>query len=55
MPTMKLSQLDKLQLSARVSASGDASAQPGDFESAPVLVDAAPVVAAALLIDRIVK
>jgi cytochrome c-type biogenesis protein CcmH len=55
MPTMKLSQLDKIQLSARVSASGDASAQPGDFESAPVLVDAAPEVAAALLIDRIVK
>lgn len=55
MPTMKLSQLDKIQLSARVSASGEASPEAGDFESAPVVVDAAPEVAAALLIDRIVK
>ena len=55
MPTMKLSELDQVQLSARISASGDASAQPGDFESAPVTIDNGPDAAAALLIDQIVK
>lgn len=55
MPTMKLSQLEQVQLSARISASGDASAQPGDFESAPVLLDTGPAGVAALLIDRVVK
>ena len=53
MPARKLSELAQVQLSARVSASGDASARPGDFESAPVLVDNGAEVAAALLIDRI--
>lgn len=55
MPTVKLSELQQVQLSARVSASGDAMPRSGDFESAPVLVEAAPEVAAALLIDRVVK
>ncbi|MGY0619729.1 tetratricopeptide repeat protein [Lysobacter sp. A378] len=55
MPTMKLSQLDQVQLSARISASGDASAQPGDFESASVTIDTGPEAAAALLIDQVVK
>lgn len=55
MPTKKLSELSTVQLSARISASGEAMPRSGDFESAPVDVDAAPDVAAALLIDRVVK
>ena len=55
MPTMKLSQLENVQLSARISASGNAMQASGDFESAPVEVASAPEVAAALLIDRVVK
>lgn len=55
MPTVKLSALDRVQLSARVSASGNAIAQPGDFESAPVLVEVVPGASAALLIDQVVE
>lgn len=55
MPTLKLSQLAQVEISARVSASGDATAHPGDFEAAPVLTDVAPNAAAALLIDRVVE
>lgn len=55
MPTAKLSALEHVQLSARISASGDAMSRSGDFESAPVQVETAPEVAAALLIDRQVK
>lgn len=55
MPTSKLSQLDRVEIIARISASGDATAQPGDFESAPALVDIGPDAAAALMIDRVVE
>lgn len=55
MPTLKLSQLDRVELIARISASGDATARPGDFESTPMQVDTAPDAAAALLIDRVVE
>jgi len=55
MPTMKLSQLERVELAARVSASGDAIPAPGDFESAPVVVDTAADAAAALTIDRVVE
>lgn len=55
MPTKKLSELDHVQLSARISASGEAMPRSGDFESAPVDVKAGPEAAAALLIDRVVK
>lgn len=55
MPTMKLSELEQVQLSARISASGEATARRGDFEAAPVDVDAGPEGAAALVIDRVVK
>lgn len=55
MPTKKLSELEQVQLSARISASGEAMARSGDFESVPVEVEGAPEVAAALLIDRVVK
>ena len=54
MPTTKLSQLDRVELTARISASGDASAQPGDFESTPSVVERSTG-AAALLIDRVVE
>lgn len=33
MPTLKLSQLDQVEVLARVSASGNATPQPGDFEA----------------------
>lgn len=35
MPTMKLSQLDRVEVLARVSASGEATPQAGDFEATP--------------------
>ncbi|MDX1550368.1 MAG: tetratricopeptide repeat protein [Lysobacter spongiicola] len=55
MPTQKLSDLEQVRLSARISASGDATAKPGDFESEPVLVDVSPDAAAALMVDRVVQ
>lgn len=54
MPTLKLSQLDKVELRVRVSASGDATAQAGDLEAAPLLVTVAPHAVAAVTIDRVV-
>jgi len=55
MPTAKLSQLERVELSARVSASGDATAQPGDFESAPVEVETGPDASAALVVNRVIE
>ena len=55
MPTLKLSQLEKVEISARVSASGDAAARPGDFEATPVVVATASNAVAAMLIDRVVE
>lgn len=55
MPTLRLSQLDRVELTARISASGNAMAQPGDFESAPALVNTGPGAVAALMIDRVVE
>ncbi len=55
MPTMKLSQLETVELVARISASGDARAAPGDFTSAPVRVDTGDGAKAALLIDQVVE
>lgn len=54
MPTAKLSQLQAVEISARVSASGDATPRPGDFEAAPTTVRKGQS-AAALLIDRVVE
>lgn len=54
MPTQKLSQLDRVELTARISASGDASAERGDFEAAPSVIERSAG-AAALLIDRVVQ
>ena len=42
MPTLKLSQLQQVEITARISASGDATARPGDFEATPVTVEAGP-------------
>ena len=53
MPTTKLSQLESIELIARVSASGDATPVRGDFEAVPVIVRQGQ--AAALLIDRVVE
>lgn len=55
MPTATLSSLDEVELSARISASGDAAAQPGDLESVPVIVGTGPDAVAALLIDKVVR
>lgn len=53
MPTTKLSQLDAVEVTARVSASGDATPAKGDFEAVPATVRQGQ--AAALLIDRVVE
>ena len=54
MPTAKLSAQSSVQLVARLSKSGDASAQSGDLESDPVEVAAAAGTSATLRIDRTV-
>ena len=54
MPTQKLSELDRVELTARISASGEASAQRGDFEATASVIDRSAG-AAALLIDRVVQ
>ena len=53
MPTSKLSQLPSVEITARVSASGDATPRTGDFAAAPTTVKAGQ--AAAVLIDRVVE
>ncbi len=55
MPTLKLSQVDQVEVIARISASGDATARPGDFESAPARVAPGPDAAAALMIDHVIE
>lgn len=55
MPTTRLSQLERVEITARISASGDASAQPGDFEASTSVIDNGPDAAAAVLIDRVVE
>lgn len=54
MPTMKLSQLQAVEITARVSASGDAMPRKGDFEAVPATVQKGQA-AAAVLIDRVVE
>ena len=53
MPTLRLSQAGTVEISARVSASGDATAAPGDIESAPVT--ATPGTPVAVTLDRVVE
>ena len=52
MPTMKLSQMDQVEVLARVSASGNATPQAGDFEAVakPAGKDAGTI---ELLIDQV--
>ncbi|AWV07110.1 cytochrome C biogenesis protein [Lysobacter maris] len=54
MPTMKLSQLQHVELIARISASGNAMPASGDFASQPVRIDTGKAASAALLIDQVV-
>ncbi|MBB1087540.1 tetratricopeptide repeat protein [Lysobacter sp. SG-8] len=54
MPTMKLSQLERVELVARISRSGNATPAPGDLASSPVQVDLGDGAKAALLIDQAV-
>jgi cytochrome c-type biogenesis protein CcmH len=54
MPTRRLSELDRVEVIARVSASGDAMSRSGDMTSAPVTVDDAAGGDIAITIDRVV-
>lgn len=54
MPTMKLSQLEQVQVLARVSASGNAIPQSGDLTSQPVTVRVDAKEATVVVIDRAV-
>jgi cytochrome c-type biogenesis protein CcmH len=54
MPTMKLSQLEQVQVLARVSASGNAIPQSGDLTSQPVTVRVDTKEATVVVIDRAV-
>ncbi|MGO4775275.1 cytochrome C biogenesis protein, partial [Lysobacter sp. 2RAB21] len=55
MPTMKLSQLEQVQVLARVSASGNAIPQPGDLASQPVSVRTDSKDQVVVVIDRVVE
>lgn len=56
MPAMKLSAFPRVKVSARVSKSGQAAAQPGDLAAPDVVVDSTnPPDTVQLLIDRVVE
>ncbi|MGO1072756.1 tetratricopeptide repeat protein [Lysobacter sp. CA199] len=55
MPTMKLSQLQQVQVLARVSASGNAIPQSGDLTSQPVTVRTDGKDVVTVVIDRVVE
>jgi cytochrome c-type biogenesis protein CcmH len=55
MPTMKLSQLEQVQVLARVSASGNAMPQAGDLASSPVTVRVDRKEPVGIVIDRVVE
>lgn len=55
MPTMKLSQLAQVQVLARVSASGNAIPQPGDFASTPAIARVTGNGKVEIVIDRVVE
>ncbi|MDQ3206685.1 MAG: cytochrome C biogenesis protein [Pseudomonadota bacterium] len=54
MPTHKLSELDRIEISARISASGDATPAAGDFAATPSVIDAGERVAA-VMIDQVIR
>lgn len=53
MPTMKLSQFPQVVVGARISASGNATAQSGDLQTLSAPLDAASKAPVALVIDQI--
>ncbi|MBS0461689.1 MAG: cytochrome C biogenesis protein, partial [Proteobacteria bacterium] len=53
MPTLRLSQQTSVTLEARVSHSGEATAQAGDFEAAPVTATVGAKNATVLGIDKV--
>lgn len=55
MPAARLSQLDRVEVLARVSASGNAAAQPGDLASAPVIVDSGRREPVEIVVDQVVR
>lgn len=54
MPTLKLSQLPQVQLVARISKGGAATAQPGDLEATAITADVKAGSTYTLTIDRVV-
>ncbi|KRG68856.1 tetratricopeptide repeat protein [Pseudoxanthomonas dokdonensis] len=54
MPTSKLSQLDQVQLAARVSKAGDVMTRSGDLQAAPVTAEVSQGASYTLLIDQVV-
>ena len=54
MPTLKLSQVERVQLVARISRSGDVMAKAGDLTSSPLDVAVQPDSRHTLLIDQVV-
>lgn len=54
MPTLKLSQVQEVELAARVSKAGDVMAKPGDLEASAVAVKAGDNGEVVLKIDRVV-
>lgn len=55
MPTLKLSQLSTVELTARISIKGDAKPQPGDIEAAKVLVPMPSTTPVTITLDRVVE
>jgi len=55
MPTQKLSQVGEVQVLARISATGNAIPQRGDYESLPVVTRPGSKERVALVIDRVVE
>lgn len=55
MPTLKLSQVPKVELGARISRAGDVMAKPGDLEAAAVVAEVGSGKPYALRIERIVE
>jgi cytochrome c-type biogenesis protein CcmH len=56
MPAMKLSSFDQVRVTAKISKSGRAGAEPGDLTAPDVLVDSAnPPESVRILIDQVVE
>ena len=55
MPAMKLSSFPQVKISARISKSGQATAQQGDLQAKPFLVDVKTATSVELMIDQLVE